>query len=118
MGKTHGDDCCARVEGIARSTPRRHAHGKTGPSHALETSNLFAGVTPPIFDKLALSESRQRLDGFEAGRMAAGNPMAQIVYPKDTRCDFISPDEIKTHKNRGVAFRPKAPDPGGMWRNE
>jgi hypothetical protein len=44
--------------------------------------------------------------------------MAEIIYPKDTGCDLISPDEIKTDKNRGVAFRPKAPDPGGMWRNE
>jgi hypothetical protein len=80
----------------------------------------FAGAAPRIFDNLVTTtfESRQRLDDFEAGRVTAGNPMVEIVYPKDSGCDFVSPNEIKTHKNRGVAFRPKAPDPGGLWRNE
>jgi hypothetical protein len=40
--------------------------------------------------------------------------MAVIIYPKDTGCDFITTDEIKTHKDRGVTLRPTAPDPKPM----
>jgi hypothetical protein len=41
-----------------------------------------------------------------------------LLGTSDSGCDFVSPNEIKTHENRDVAFRPKAPDPGGLWRNE